>query len=76
MPKKSTDPAKCKVLLEKLRIEGIEDIGAKSPLICGVVARKGEGFAMAISYKKNGAGKSTLKSATKDSTKKNNVLST
>ena len=38
---KLKDPAKCKVLLEKLRIEGIEDIGAKSPLICGVVARKG-----------------------------------
>lgn len=67
---KLKDPVKCKVLLTKLKVEGVEDIDAKSPLVCGVVARKGEGFAMAISYKKNGAGKSTLKSAIKDATVK------
>jgi hypothetical protein len=51
-----------------MKVNGIDGITAKSPLLTGLVARGGEGFQLAISLKKNGAGKSTLKKVILDST--------
>ena len=65
-PAKFKDPMTCKKILEKLKVEGIDKINAKSPLIAGLVAREGEGFQLSVNVKKNGAGKSTLKKALKD----------